>query len=517
MQRKRADSTDTCSNPTVASPGLLVLPGPCFIRCSRGVNAKLVLPLGRARETLRDGVRLADGTPYFGLNTVGLCVKWLGESLGHTPPAPLLRAYEAYEEACSLLGDSVNGDVRGDIELNDIVLESNLLAALPLLDIAADFVIEEGPPPGGWPAAPSARRRSFCAEWQESFYGSTMRIEVAASGQPGEREESRGTRPQAQAFAGGSAEEADSALQAARKGLAAPSPGGREGGGPPVEGEMCGSYGTRSVGRGGVAVYTGKLRAVQADNVLRGTWEEEGASGDMEMQLSGDGLRFEGSACMGDQRFDWSGVRLAEPAIALGGSAQQRWQARVLSLRSLVRLRFSRFEEAAADAAAAVRACPWLPAAWDAVVDVAATTQDWRTAGMALRELLYLQPTRTPGLPRRVSNKRREQQLLLDKILRGELKGSPLLSRPNPIMLYLAVGVMDNVPSVDATAPAPSDARWQGGRGAAADTTLARVGTENGEPRLEGASLSDDWPADLKSKLDAIFDGGYAPPEESPG
>ena len=54
----------------LAPPGLTVVPGPCFIRCSSGVNAKLVLPVGRTKEIERNGRRLTDGTPYFRLNSI---------------------------------------------------------------------------------------------------------------------------------------------------------------------------------------------------------------------------------------------------------------------------------------------------------------------------------------------------------------------------------------------------------------------------------------------------------------
>ena len=157
-------------------PGLEVLPGPCFIRCSRGVNAKLVLPDG-ARESRFEGRRLTDGTPYFRLNSIELCVGWLEDEMGVSPAPQLLQAYRDYAAACVELNDSINGPIRGDIEYNSIRIESTASAnaARPLLERAAAYILSEGAPPGGWEPAPVTQRRSFCDSLcTESFYSSTM-------------------------------------------------------------------------------------------------------------------------------------------------------------------------------------------------------------------------------------------------------------------------------------------------------------------------------------------------------
>ena len=122
----------------LSPPGLAVLPGPCFIRCSSGVNAKLVLP-DAIPEVQRDDKKLVNRRPYWRLNSVELCVAWLEEELGDPIPRDLLRAYTSYADACVTLGDSVNGKVRGDIEYNDLTIEStqSAMEALPLLDAAS--------------------------------------------------------------------------------------------------------------------------------------------------------------------------------------------------------------------------------------------------------------------------------------------------------------------------------------------------------------------------------------------
>ena len=74
-------------------PGLGVSPGPCFIRCSRGVNAKLVMGGDAARMPGGEG---RDGKPYFRLNSIDDVLGWLEAECGaeSLPPATL-------EQACS--------------------------------------------------------------------------------------------------------------------------------------------------------------------------------------------------------------------------------------------------------------------------------------------------------------------------------------------------------------------------------------------------------------------------------
>ena len=71
----------------------------------------------------------------------------------------------------------------------------------------------------------------------------------------------------------------------------------------------------------------------------------------------------------------------------------------------------SRFE--CCDAAAAVRLCPTLPAAWEAVAESARARGDRRTAVMALSELWWLQPSGAAGMSTELANRRREQGLEL--------------------------------------------------------------------------------------------------------
>ena len=65
-------------------PNLEVMPGPCFIRCSRGVNAKLVLP--ETDKAYWNGRYQRDGCPYFRLNSIELCLQWLDDVLGVPVP-----------------------------------------------------------------------------------------------------------------------------------------------------------------------------------------------------------------------------------------------------------------------------------------------------------------------------------------------------------------------------------------------------------------------------------------------
>ena len=60
-------------------------------------------------------------------------------------------------------GDSVNGKVRGDIEYNDLTIEStqSAMEALPLLDAAAAILASD--PDGGWEPAPATMRGAFGA------------------------------------------------------------------------------------------------------------------------------------------------------------------------------------------------------------------------------------------------------------------------------------------------------------------------------------------------------------------
>ena len=101
------------------------------------------------------------------------------------------------------------------------------------------------------------------------------------------------------AFAGGSAKEVDTALDAAREALKArPAvPAGEQA---EVSGavELRGAYGKPVWSREGT-VYSGRLRGVQSGEELRGTWEEEGGSrGSFEIAMSDDGLSFAGRGAL---------------------------------------------------------------------------------------------------------------------------------------------------------------------------------------------------------------------------
>ena len=410
----------------LSPPGLAVLPGPCFIRCSSGVNAKLVLPDGTP-EVQRDDKKLVNRRPYWRLNSVELCVAWLEEELGDPIPRDLLRAYTSYADACVTLGDSVNGKVRGDIEYNDLTIEStqSAMEALPLLDAAAEFILASDPD-GGWEPAPATMRGAFGASaWTESFYKS--RLTLTAPG--AEAEEA----PQfdVASIAGGSAKDADAALDAVSASLKASAPrrGAAQAAPPTADTPLEGSYGKRGV--------AGKMRGVASrDGVLRGTWQESGARGAMRLELSADGLSFSGLAkSSSGESYEWTGNRLADPSVAAGGSARARWEARTLALRSRAHLKLGKLDDAVEGAAEACRRCPTLPCAWEAVAEAALQASDAAALRIGLKELLYLQPETAPALPIRVSNARRTQRLVLEQLERGELTlGPSKLKELNPVI-----------------------------------------------------------------------------------
>ena len=233
------------------------------------MNAKLVLP-DAIPEVQRDDKKLVNRRPYWRLNSVELCVAWLEEELGDPIPRDLLRAYTSYADACVTLGDSVNGKVRGDIEYNDLTIEStqSAMEALPLLDAAAEFILASDPD-GGWVPAPATMRGAFGASaWTESFYKS--RLTLTAPG--AEAEEA----PQfdVASIAGGSAKDADAALDAVSASLKASAPQRGQAGGAADRGHTA----RGQLRKRGVA---GKMRGVASrDGVLRGTWQESGARRD---------------------------------------------------------------------------------------------------------------------------------------------------------------------------------------------------------------------------------------------
>eukprot|EP00964_Phaeocystis_antarctica_P025704 scaffold14473_cov56-Phaeocystis_antarctica.AAC.1 len=139
-------------------PGLVVNSGPCFIRCSSGVNAKLVLPEGQSAAEF-NGCELRQGRPFYQLNSVDQCVQWLQDNLALQPPADKLRAYEGYVDAIEIL------ETRGDDSP-----ARRASQALRLLDVAAAYALASEP--DSWPEPPAAQRRAWPGSvWEESFYG----------------------------------------------------------------------------------------------------------------------------------------------------------------------------------------------------------------------------------------------------------------------------------------------------------------------------------------------------------
>jgi len=478
---------------------LVVLPGPCFVRCSRGVNAKLVLP-DDAREAHHRGRRLTDGTPYFRLNSVKNCVTWLAEALDEHVEPELLAAYDSYLSACHVLGDSVAGKARGDIEYNDIKAPSSAdaLAAMPHLDDAVAFADVE-PPKGGWPPFPALQRRSLSGSvWVESFYGSRMSLcavesfDVPNIGSNGMNSPSL---EEGLKFAGGSSDRADAALAQARQSL-----GMQTVRGPRIANGRLHSLSLR--GRYG----RGRLYGTQTERTFVGQWEEGEGSGDFELSLSDDGLHLKGRAVVQGKAVDWSGERVAPTDLCTRGDARQRWQSRVLSLRSCARLTLGCIEGALEDAAAAVRVCPWLPVAWEAAADAALHAGDARTAAMALEELLYLQRGDASGLPLQVENRRRLQRMALDAIRRGELQTPALRStRATAIATYILRGTQTSSGTQTTCPDSASSNENEPQPASAADHDNEFI-----------SPLPPPEPEDkLRSKLDAIFmDKSYAIPKE---
>ena len=251
--------------------------------------------------------------------------------------------------------------------------------------------------------------------WTESFYKSTLTLTAPGA----EAEEA----PQfdVASIAGGSAKDADAALDAVSASLKASAPrrGAAPAAPPTADTPLEGSYGKRGV--------AGKMRGVASrDGVLRGTWQESGARGAMRLELSADGLSFSGLAkASSGESYEWTGNRLADPSVAAGGSARARWEARTLALRSRAHLKLGKLDDAAEGAAEACRRCPTLPCAWEAVAEAALQASDAAALRIGLKELLYLQPETAPALPIRVSNARRTQRLVLEQLERGELTLGP--------------------------------------------------------------------------------------------
>ena len=357
-------------------PGFVVNAGPCFIRCSSGVNAKMVLPTG-SEEREYNGRVLRQGRPFYQLNSVGECASWLEETLAFKPPPEKLRAYDAYAEAIVIL------EIRGDDSSSFRATQ-----ALSLLNVAASYILDTEPT-AGYPPPNAAQRCSWAGSiWRESFYETTLSLADEAL----EEEATTATAASggAEAFAGGTAAQADQALKAAQEALSS-KPSTQMPSSINPSGMLWGTYGGANRG-------TVRGRQATSSAALQGRWEEAatGAAGGMTLTMSTDGLRFEGVARSdggdGTTQFEWSGVRLAPPLLASRGTADERWSAAVLALRASQLLQLGRVAQALDDALVAARRCPWLPEAWDALANAALAAGAQAVAAMALDEVLYLQP-----------------------------------------------------------------------------------------------------------------------------
>ena len=470
-------------------PGLVVNSGPCFIRCSSGVNAKLVLPEGQSAAKF-NGCELRQGRPFYQLNSVDECVLWLQDNLALQPPADKLRAYAGYVDAIEIL------ETRGD---DSPARRASL--ALPLLDVAATYALASEP--DSWPEPPAAQRRAWPGSvWEESFYGTKMWVQEAEAGAAAgaDEGEGEGEGDDPERFAGGSASEAEQALAAASRSLGrsqrrAPKPTA-------TGGDVRCSYGGAQV--------RGVVQGRAAGSRLTGRWEEaDGGPGDLRLTLSSNGLRFDGMARIDGKRaeeFAWSGVRRAPPLLASGGTPEQRWHGAALSLRARAYVSLGRGAEALDDAAAAARRCPWLPEAWETLSDAALASGLPDVARMALEELLYLQPadaadqrgrsrwearsSKSLALP----NQRRTQAITLSKLRRKELGTQPAGSSPR----RLALSREQQAALGHVFAPAVFD---EAGR--------AVVVAGEAPGRAPAVALDMDNSAALDAQLDAIFVDSY--------
>lgn len=407
----------------LAPEGVEVISGPCFIRCSRGVNARIVLPAkadtvpppamkrtrlawgtGQATPLRSPGLLAAGFQDLFGLNSVEKCAETLREQ-GVDVPSQLLHAYERYAKAVVVLDESRAGGPS---------TSARAFEATPLLEVTTEFLLtHEAPPPASWPErldaaaaaaqAPLIRARSDWANsrWRESFYRSELVVNAPSSPSNG-TSESR-------------------------------SSGGDVGTLHGAEMHGAGEYTSRAhlSGTYGLSPGAGKLvEAVEAvergRSTLRGRWEEEtGANGRFEVQMSDDNLRFSGMASTAGQanaNFKWDGERLCNADWQERGTARARWAARALALHSGVCLELRRPDEAYELATHAARVCPWLPEVWEALASAAERCGDGHTAALALAELLALEPPEMDGLTQALANKRRLQRIDLERIRKGGLR-----------------------------------------------------------------------------------------------
>ena len=451
----------------IGPPWLELRPGTCFIRCSRGVNAKLE-DCSTAAEAA--GVPTLRSRDLFRLNSIDDCAKMLEDELEWTADPALLTAYRKYEAARVLL-DDVFAAIQG------VSKESRANEALPLLDEAASYVLETTPDALATPPAATFARTAAAnaaaridwngSRWRESFYKTEM------------------------AFAARMAEVGDAGAGAGRAGVECV--------------EVRAGYG-KSVLEWPEGVR--QLGAVQGEamgRVFRGTWREESADsggsagsggsggsgggskrvpksavmGAVQLEMAADGLSFEGEARSGDKVWRWEGERIPDPMRARApGSERKRWGARVLLERSRARLRIGQSTEALRDAVCALGLCA-LPEAWEAIATAALEVGDKRTATIALSEHWYSTgSSAASSMPAALANRRREQLHALESMKGGGV-----------IMLQ-----------------ALTEGR-QGAGAAAASGPVANVRSEGG-----GRPLANEEDVALAAAMRAIFVDGYVLP-----
>jgi len=459
----------------IGPPWLELRPGTCFIRCSRGVNAKLE---GCSTAAEAAGVPTIRSRDLFRLNSIDDCAKMLEDELEWLCDPALVTAYRKYEAALVLL-DDVFASIQG------VSKESRANEALPMLDEAASYVLETSPdaldkfldtPPAATfaraAAANAASRIDWNgSRWRESFYKTEM------------------------AFAARMAEADDAGAGAGRAGV-----------------EVRASYGKTVLEWPEGVRQLGAVQGEATGRLFRGTWREESADsgsggggggggatsgssgsvtrvsrsavmGTVQLEMAADGLSFEGEARSGDKVWRWEGERIPDPMRARApGSERERWGARVLVERSRARLRLGQSAEALRDAVCALGLCA-LPEAWEAIATAALEVGDKRTATIALSEHWYSTGSAAASsMPTALANRRREQLLALESMPGGG-----------------GIGII---------AASAREGR-QGAGAATASGPVANVRSEGG-----GRPLANEEDVALATAMRAIFVEGYVLPRD---
>ena len=467
----------------IGPPWLELRPGTCFIRCSRGVNAKLE---GCSTAAEAAGVPTIRSRDLFRLNSIDDCAKMLEDELEWLCDPALVTAYRKYEAALVLL-DDVFASIQG------VSKESRANEALPMLDEAASYVLETSPDAFDTPPAATFARAAAAnaasridwngSRWRESFYKTEM------------------------AFAARMAEADDAGAGAGRAGVEvrAQDGAGRAGVG------VRASYGKTVLEWPEGVRQLGAVQGEATGRLFRGTWREESADsggsggsggsgssgssgsvtrvsrsavmGTVQLEMAADGLSFEGEARSGDKVWRWEGERIPDPMRARApGSERERWGARVLVERSRARLRLGQSAEALRDAVCALGLCA-LPEAWEAIATAALEVGDKRTATIALSEHWYSTGTAAASsMPTALANRRREQLLALESMPGGG-----------------GIGII---------AASAREGR-QGAGAATASGPVANVRSEGG-----GRPLANEEDVALATAMRAIFVEGYVLPRD---